>query len=239
MNAATSIAYRLRVDRRARHVRLRITPLGELVVTVPPGFDTAALDGILARRAGWIGQVRAEQARRMRLDPEATGLRPRRVALAAIEEQWSVEYVPGQSRTLSASPARRLLRLDAGADEAVLGQALRQWLQRRAKAVLPPWLEAVSRETGLRFRSVGIRGQRSRWGSCSARGHISLNRNLLFLPADTVRYLLVHELSHTRHPNHSPAFWREVARHQADYRDHEAVLREAGRRLPLWTHAPA
>ncbi len=236
MSDAADIAYRLRVDRRARHVRLRVTPRGELVVTVPPGFDEAALAPILARRAGWLRQVRARQAEG-RGDPAVHGPRPQRVELAAIDETWTVRYTASARRVLSAAPAARELRIAAGADEAAVGEALRGWLQRRAKAELPPWLAAVSEETGLHYRSVGIRGQRSRWGSCSARGHISLNRNLLFLVPDAVRYLLVHELCHTRHLNHSPAFWREVARHQVDYRAQEAVLREAVGRLPLWAHA--
>ncbi len=230
--------YRLRVDRRARHVRLRVTPRGELVVTVPPGFPEAELGPILARRADWVRQVRARQHRHQAAAPEVGGARPREIRLAAIEEAWEVNYASVQARTLQALPRRRLLRVDARAGDEELGAALRRWLQARAKAVLPPWLARVSEETGLVFRSVGVRGQRSRWGSCSARGHISLNRNLLFLPADTVRYLLVHELCHTRHLDHSAAFWREVARHQADWRQQESVLREAGRRLPLWCHAP-
>ena len=238
MNTSLLLDYRLRVDRRARHVRLRITPRGELVVTVPPGFREADLGPILARRAEWVHKARARLRRHQEAEPAVGGARPHKIRLEAIDEEWEVVYAPVQARTLQAAPDRLRLEVDARAGDEVLGEALRRWLQARAKAVLPAWLRQVSEETGLVFRSVGIRGQRSRWGSCSARGHISLNRNLLFLPADAVRYLLVHELCHTRHLNHSAAFWREVARHQADWRQQERVLREAGHRLPLWCHAP-
>ncbi len=230
----SELTYRLRVHPRARHVRLRVLPNGELVVTVPPGFDERALQPILARRAGWIRRVRAEQARQHEAEPQVRSLRPRMVVLAAIDESWQVCYRPHARRTLQVVASERSLHLSAEADDAGIGEALRRWLQRRAREVLPDWLAAVSAETGLRYRSVGVRGQRSRWGSCSARGHISLNRSLLFLPPAAVRYLLVHELCHTRHPNHSPAFWATVARHQPDYRAQEACLREAARQLPLW-----
>ena len=236
MSDPSPFSYRLRVHHRARHVRLRVTPHGELVITVPPGFDKTALAPILARRADWIRDMQARQARQREVDPRCGGLRPREIRLAAIDEHWQVHYRPGAARILHAMPQARTLRLAAEADDAAVGSALRHWLQRRARAVLPDWLAAVSAETGLCYRSVGIRGQRSRWGSCSARGHISLNRNLLFLPPDAVRYLLVHELCHTLHLNHSPAFWQVVAQHQVDYRAQEACLREAATRLPLWVH---
>ena len=237
MSDPSPFSYRLRVHRRARHVRLRVTPQGELIITVPPGFDETALAPILTRRADWIRDMQARQARQREADPHGGGLRPREIRLAAIDELWQVDYRPGAARILRAAPQARTLQVAAEADDTAVGRALRQWLQRRARAVLPDWLAEVSAETGLRYRSVGIRGQRSRWGSCSARGHISLNRNLLFLPPDAVRYLLVHELCHTLHLNHSPAFWQAVARHQPDYRAREACLREAATRLPLWVHA--
>ena len=77
---------------------------------------------------------------------------------------------------------------------------------------------------------------KTRWGSCSSRGRINLNQTLLFLPAHAVRYLLVHELCHTRHMNHSASFWRLVTELMPDYQQHENNLRAATRTLPLWTY---
>ena len=79
---------------------------------------------------------------------------------------------------------------------------------------------------------MSIRGQRSRWGSCSATGDISLNYQLLFLPPHLLRHVLVHELCHTVELNHSPRFWRTVARFEPDL----AALREEMRRS--WSHVP-
>ncbi len=116
-------------------------------------------------------------------------------------------------------------------------QALRRWLLRKGKQHLLPWLEQVSQETGLDYKDVSVRLQRSRWGSCSARQRINLNAALLFLPPEQVRYLLVHELSHTRQMNHSPAYWSTVASHEANYRELDRALRKAAGQLPDWLHA--
>ncbi len=81
---------------------------------------------------------------------------------------------------------------------------LRQWLSDLAYDELGAQLNRSSRELGLSFSRIQIRRQRTRWGSCSATGTISLNVCLMFLEPAVVRYLYVHELCHTRHMNHSP-----------------------------------
>ena len=95
-------------------------------------------------------------------------------------------------------------------------------------------LEALAASTGLRFARVQIRRQRTRWGSCSARGTISVNICLAFLEPAVVRYLLVHELSHTRHMNHSARFWSLVEQHDPDYRQHDRELLRGWQRVPGW-----
>ena len=97
-----------------------------------------------------------------------------------------------------------------------------------------PWLERLSCETGLRYAKVSIRGQRSRWGSYSSRGTISLNYKLLFLPSTLVRVVLLHELCHIREMRHSHAFWASLSALAPDLKSSRAELRSAWRYLPRW-----
>jgi predicted metal-dependent hydrolase len=108
------------------------------------------------------------------------------------------------------------------------------WLTHKAEEHLIPWLKRVSDETGLSYSAVSIRQQQTRWGSCSSRRLISLNARLLFLSPDLVTYVLVHELCHTKHLNHSPRFWRLVESYLPDYRQFDRQLRNGGRYLPGW-----
>lgn len=112
--------------------------------------------------------------------------------------------------------------------------ALRHWLKRKAVLELTPWLSRVSRECGLPFHSVRYRGQRRRWGSCTADGRISLNYHLLFLPAEQVQYVLIHELCHTVHFNHSAEFWGLVASFLPNCRELKKAVRYADHYLPAW-----
>ena len=114
---------------------------------------------------------------------------------------------------------------------------LSKWLARRAKSTLQSWLDEVSATTGLRYEKLCVRAQKTRWGSCSHRKHINLNRALMFLPEELVRYLMIHELSHTVHLNHSRAFWSLVARWAPHYQRYEKQLNQYSAQIPLWALA--
>jgi predicted metal-dependent hydrolase len=92
----------------------------------------------------------------------------------------------------------------------------------------------VAEEHGFRYTGLQIRLQRSRWGSCSSQGRISLNLAILFHLPDVLRYLLVHELAHTQHMNHSARFWATVERCEPRWRELDAQLRTGWRRVPEW-----
>ena len=95
-------------------------------------------------------------------------------------------------------------------------------------------LAALSAATGVRYARVAIRRQRSRWGSCSVRGTISLNACLLFQRPAVVDYLIVHELMHVKHMNHSARFWQAVESHCADWRALDRELVQGFRHVPRW-----
>jgi predicted metal-dependent hydrolase len=78
---------------------------------------------------------------------------------------------------------------------------------------------------------ISIRAQRTRWGSCSGRGTISINWRLMLASPEVMDYVIVHELCHLLQANHSARFWREVARVMPDYAHRQRQLREFGRQL--------
>lgn len=86
-------------------------------------------------------------------------------------------------------------------------------LRREAQALLPSMVEEVSRRTGLAYRSIAIRATRSKWGSCSSRNDLSLSVYLMLLPDHLIEYIIIHELCHTVHRNHSAAFHALVNHH--------------------------
>jgi len=111
--------------------------------------------------------------------------------------------------------------------------ALQRWYRREARRWLAALVAQEAKRLGCRPARVSVRDQRTRWGSCSAGGAISLNWRLLLVPEDIARYVVIHELVHLNIPNHSKAFWRALAtarpswRAEAEWlRKHEGELRQ-------------
>jgi predicted metal-dependent hydrolase len=109
--------------------------------------------------------------------------------------------------------------------------AVETHLRAIASRELPARLAALAEAASLHVVKIGVRSQRTRWGSCSTRGVIMLNWRLIQLPPWVRDYVLFHELAHLRQPNHSRRFWREVERLCPDWRTAERWLRAHGREV--------
>jgi predicted metal-dependent hydrolase len=211
---------------------VRVFHTGRVEVVVPARTPPRAIESFLARHRTWIERKR-EEARLKAVPP--VPFPPQRIELAACGELWRLHLAGGPGRARVAPGGGGLLVLcgDAG-DRRAVREALRCWLMQRARQILSPWLSECARELGFEYRRVAVRRQRTRWGSCSTRGTISLNCCLLFQPAAVVRYLMIHELAHTRHMNHSRQFWQCVAQHCPQYRRLDQQLLEGWRVVPSW-----
>jgi len=111
---------------------------------------------------------------------------------------------------------------------------LLRWLEGVAAHELRQRLDETARETGIDYVQMHLRRQRTRWGSCSAKGTISLNMCLMFQRPAVVRYLLVHELCHRRQLNHSPRFWSLVESFEPQWRALDAELLRGWQNVPAW-----
>lgn len=141
---------------------------------------------------------------------------------------------PDPARGQDADPAETLEVRGDIADRAAVAESLRTWLLRQARSELAPWLDRRAGELGLGYSGMGVRLQRTRWGSCSAKGVINLNAALLFLPRPLTAYVIDHELAHTRHLNHSPAYWSLLETLHPGSRQADKAMRDARVHVPAW-----
>lgn len=97
------------------------------------------------------------------------------------------------------------------------------------KSILGEFTERVNHFCKVMDVTVGritIRNQKTRWGSCSSKGNVNFNYQLYYMPRELMDYVIIHELSHRRHMNHSAEFWQEVEKYCKTYRECRKKLRD-------------
>lgn len=227
--------YTVRESARAKHVRFRVTVSDGLIVVIPKGFDRQRIPGLVEEKRDWIvralEQIEAHSAEMTRADR-----RPQTIEFPAIGERWRLEWCETDAPRVSVSEIGRFQLSVQGpiCDRAAWRPALRRWLIERGREHLIPWVEDLAQTLGIQVHRVSIRCQKTRWGSYSTKGTISPNAQLLFLPERLVRFVLLHELCHTVHSNHSPRFWDLVRTHEPDADRLRKELRCAWKNVPHW-----
>lgn len=232
--SAPGDSWRVRASNRARRLAVRVLPGGLVEVVVPRGTRPRAVEQFVVRHRRWIERT-LDLYRPA--DAGAPGALPERIDFRATGRRWVMRAIEADGPPRLRAEAGVLTLACAPGRTALARHALQRFVMREAHAALGPWLERLSLETGLRFARLQIRRQRTRWGSCSRRGTISLNACLMFQPPEVVDYLLIHELAHTRHMNHSRRFWRLVESHEPRWRELDCALTRGWREVPAWVIA--
>ncbi len=234
-----SVLVRVRRGRRTRHVRLHVDEQGGVTASIPTRFSAERLDPIVRERADWLHDVLVRMEQKSR-DTEVDLERGDPV-------RWMGRWIPvslerGGRRAAARFEDDRLhLRVPEGDDA---HDALLAWYRREARTIFEERVADWSARFGLRPGKVSIREQRTRWGSCTYKGDLSFNWRLVLAPAWVLDSIVVHELCHLDHLDHSERFWalldERFPEHEAasDWlRDHGAALRVTRPAAPRY--APA
>ncbi len=213
------ITYRIVYSKRARRMRITVATSG-VTVTLPAGIKAIEAERMLQQNSNWLFAQMERMAQR-----KAAGLvLPDNVILLR-GQPIKIEVIHEAARVSRAHVSEGREKLLARVPSGSRGNP-RSWVEPWLKAQARKEIEAVVRQQAARMNlnvgSITIRDQRTRWGSCSSKGTLSFNWRLIMAPPAVLEYVVIHELSHLRHPNHSTAFWRVVAHYAPDYK----VLRQ-------------
>ncbi len=224
----------------ARRYRLTLQRDGTAVATIPVRGSEREAIRFVEQHRDWLERARERQAKR----PQAAEIwtvgthvfwrgemhEIRAATLATVAtDNWSVETPTAvKLQVCVAADVFRVASLDGD-----LRPTLEAHFARRARIELPARTWELSAETGVDVKQVTVRNQRSRWGSCSAGGTISLNWRLVQSPDSVRDYIIYHELMHLREMNHSERFWAEVQSVCPWWRDAERWLKRNGSLLGL------
>ena len=225
-----SIAYKLVRRRNQKHIHIRITHAGELVVSASPRTSIARVEQALRDKAEWIDLHLERTGSLMEKFSPSRGIlyrgEPLVVRIVRDSRRKGVVRLDKEQGILT------VLCGDTGQDHVL--SVMKRWLERSARAVLTERVFSHAASLGIPFAAVYIRNQKSRWGSSSSRGNISLNWRAVMLPPPVADYLVIHELAHQLHLNHSPRYWKAVETFCPDFRDHERWLKDHSTLLALF-----
>lgn len=227
-----TIRYSIRKSARTKRLHIKINRLAQVEVVTPHRIPVSEIECFVRENIEWIKRQQAKIFSRAENNSNFSFYPPEVIDLPLLKKTINVEYTPSSRRNYSSHTKNKLVI--SAIDDQAKYKLLHNFLQQTAKTVLPEMLQLKSRETGLLYNRVFIKAQKTRWGSCSAKKNINLNRNLLFLNSEQVEYLLTHELCHTVHLNHSNQYWNLVAQHCPQYKILDASLRKSALEIPLW-----
>ena len=217
---AGSIAYRIRRSERARRVRVTVDPARGVEVVLPRRAAEREAAAAVRELRPWIERRFAEldRARRAVADRGATVPYLGRPLLLVPEPERERVHRRGEELLVPAGDHR---------------PALERWYRRAARAEIAPRLDNATAHAGTRYDALTIRGQKTRWASCSRTGAMSFNWRLLLAPEPVLDYVVWHEACHLEVMDHSPPFWALLGERCPEYREHANWLRKHGGTLVL------
>lgn len=213
----------VRVNARSRSYRLSIPHSGGPVLTLPPHGKWAEAEAFLLRHHNWL-------AARIRRAPEATSFADGGVIPLRGVDHRIIGTGKVRGRVEIADDDGEPVLLVPG-DPAHQARRLTDWLKDEAQADLEQRTSFHAARLGVTVKSVKMREQRSRWGSCSSSGNINYNWRLVLAPPFVLDYVAAHEVAHLVEMNHSAAFWATVKRTLPDMEKGKAWLKAHGRKL--------
>ncbi len=223
--------FAVRVSARAKYARLRVLPGKGLEVVLPRNMAPETATRIVERHREWIcktlGRVCGGQCKTV----EKTV--PERIFFRGGSEERLVLCVDDPP---SGNDAVVRLRSSRREVHAALRE-LQDWTRCHAALVVGAETTKLAEQYGLPFTALRFRRQKSRWGSCTAKGALSLNTCLVFLPPELARHVILHELAHTQHLDHGRGFWKTLFAMEPDALKLDKRLRTAWRFVPAWIWA--
>ncbi len=225
---------RIRESARAKRLSIHVCPHKGVEVVVPRATSAARVKRFVEEQRSWIERTRA----RLVATPCAAFDQslPEHIDLRAIDGAWNLVLEPadGISQVQLSETGTQIILRGKVEDTARCREVLRRWIAGKGRTYLVPWVARLAKHHGFQHGRIQVRGQKTRWGSCSSRGTLSLNYSLLFLEPSLVRYLMLHELAHTRVMAHNDRFWSLVCAMEPRARQLDRQLNDAWRDIPGW-----
>ncbi|MFC3032363.1 M48 family metallopeptidase [Pseudoalteromonas fenneropenaei] len=216
-----SFPYQLRLSKKRKTVAIKIKQ-GTVWVYAPSTISHSWLNEWLASKTQWVMKYQAQSQAQSIAEQET-----KQRTLWLFGEVYQLQIVADGHDCID--DERKVITLQGEPEQWMLAK------HRFLQAQLQPWLMARlaywQAQMGMNVTSVKVRWYKSRWGSCDSKGRLTFNLLLASLPQECIDYVIVHELAHRQHLNHSPAFWLLVARYFPAYSAAKVQIRQLAKQF--------
>jgi len=219
-----TIYYTVKRSPKAKYVRLEVRPETGLTVVIPRSYKPEQVPALLKEKERWISGKLAKYAR-----VQQSGI------TKSLENGDTVPYLGRDMKVVVRQSEGKLERVnlernrlivDLGAGDNGLNPLLEQWYRMQAAELIEEKVNKMSSLMGLKYGRLTIRGQKTRWGSCSHKGNLNFNWRLMMVPEPVIDYIIIHELAHLKEMNHTKRFWQLVEQYCPKWRNHKKWLRD-------------
>ena len=203
---------------------------GAVQAIVPDQLSDGRVEALIQKRTPWIRKKLREQSKAFTPKPKeyVSG-----ESFTYLGRNYRLKLVLGGMHEVRLKGGYLELGISKGIKEKDIRNALVEWYEAHALARLTEKTNRYAGIMGVSPNSISIRDYKSRWGSCSSKGDISYNWRVIIAPHHIVDYVVVHELCHLKHPNHSPRYWKSVKREISDYEERRQFLRVHSEELQI------
>ena len=206
----------------AKSVSLKIAPDGQIQITMPPYAPLLTAKALIKTSRKQIRELVSQYREKLSYTKNQQIGKSHNLLIQTTTKPSSVKIVGTQILT----EINEAESVESAANQQLIRSKILIALRKEAKSYLPRRLSFLAEEHGFSFARSKITHSSSRWGSCSSSGTISLNIGMMNLPFELIDYVIIHELCHTRHMNHSTKFWDEVYKFDPQYKMHRNELKK-------------
>jgi predicted metal-dependent hydrolase len=210
---------------RSRTIKIRVEPPGKIVVVTPKRFPADKVRSFVQKSEPWIKQQLAKIQAATQFGETAN-------TVAIFGKQYTK-----QAQLVIKEPIGITIKGDGlfinpiQLTEVSISNEIKRFLKSTAEKYIVPRTKQLAAKMGVNYGNITLRQQKTRWGSCSSTGNLNFNWRLVHCPPEVIDYVIIHELAHRTHMNHSQKFWQLVARFDPEYRIHTGWLKRHGMNL--------
>lgn len=201
----------------------------QVIVKVPERMTKSQIEALVLQHSTWIEETQAKKRERL----EASDW------LITGKQLYLGKYWPVTIKEVSMQGGQILFNTEIGFKLVTDGttdcarKLMEQFYRRKSQEIIPPLVSRYAQQVGVSYGKITIRKQETRWGSCSSSGNLSFNMKILFAPTEMIEYVVLHEVMHLRHFDHSKAFWADIESYMPDYKTRMNYFKQYGQNFVI------